>query len=99
MGQSSTERFSVTSIILSRFILDLRHDPNEDPVTASHHTSIHFASRIQDNLGASLNSIWGSGAPRDSEEVEDRQLSDSPRGESASVNEDRMPESVLDHAK
>ena len=61
----------VTSIIISRFILDLRYNPEENGNAASHNqTTIQFASRIEGNLGASLNSIWGSGTSEDQGDAE-----------------------------
>ena len=58
------------SIILSHFILDLRYDPEEHSDVSAGQTSVRFASRVEGNLGASLNSIWGSGIQNDSEDEE-----------------------------
>ena len=40
------------------------------------------------NLGASLNGVWGSGTPEDSEDVEESQIPDSPEGHLTLENED-----------
>ena len=55
---------SITSILLSRFILDLRSvdlqqsDDSEGDLNVS---SIHFAGFIEGNMGASLHASWFTG--------------------------------------
>lgn len=63
---------SVRSIILSRFILDLRYDPGERSYSTRRYTELEFATReLGTGLGASLNTIWGSGIDGNQEDVED----------------------------
>ena len=74
---------SLTSILLSHFILDLRSIPlSEDDTSGSTHqvTSVRFASNIEGNLGASLDISWATGEERDidSEEDNDIAYSDNP---------------------
>ena len=64
----------ITSIILSRFILDLRRNPDEHTISAKTQSTIQFAERVEDVLGGSLNSIWGSGIDQDEGENERSQL-------------------------
>ena len=69
-------------------MLDLRYGPDEDPSTASNQTSIRFASRLQGNLGGSLNSVWGSGIPGDAEDVDVSHTPDNPEGDVVPEDED-----------
>ena len=74
---------SLTSILLSHFILDLRSIPlSEDDTSGSTHqvTSVRFATNIEGNLGASLDVSWATGEERDidSEEDNDIAYSDNP---------------------
>ena len=74
---------SLTSILLSHFILDLRSIPlSEDDTSGSTHqvTSVRFASNIEGNLGASLDISWATGEERyiDEEEDNDNVYSDNP---------------------
>ena len=68
---SEQEYYRIASIILSRFILDLRYDPNEHAGPTTIWISMHVASGIEGNMGAPLNSIWGSGLHNDQEDDED----------------------------
>ena len=76
--------FSLTSILLSHFILDLRSiiHLSEDDTSGSTHqvTSVRFASNIEGNLGASLDISWATGEERDIDEEEDDNIvySDNP---------------------
>ena len=76
--------FSLTSILLSHFILDLRSiiHLSEDDTSGSIHqvTSVRFATNIEGNLGASLDISWATGEERDIDEEEDDDsvYSDSP---------------------
>ena len=75
--------YSLTSILLPHFILDLRSIPlSEDESSGSTHqaTSVRFASNIEGNLGASLDVSWATGEERDidSEEDNDIAYSDNP---------------------
>ena len=66
--------YSLTSILLSHFILDLRSIPlSEDDTSGSTHqvTSVRFASNIGENLGGSLDISWATGEERDIDEEED----------------------------
>ena len=74
---------SLTSILLSHFILDLRSiHLSEDDISGSTHqvTSVIFASNIEGNLGASLDISWATGEERDIDEGEDTNIvySDNP---------------------
>ena len=65
---------SLTSILLSHFILDLRSiHLSEDDTSGSTHqvTSVRFATNIEGNLGATLNISWATGEERDIDEEED----------------------------
>lgn len=71
----------MTSISLSHFILDLRsiYLPASIPSTSSHrNTTLHFASNVQGNFGASLDDSWATGEERDIEEEEEIQYSENP---------------------
>ena len=75
--------YSLTSILLSHFILDLRSFPlSEDDTSGSKHqvTSVRFATNIGENLGGSLDISWATGEERDidSEEDNDIAYSDNP---------------------
>ena len=69
--------YSLTSILLSHFILDLRSIPlSEDDTSGSTHqvTSVRFASNIGENLGGSLDISWATGEERDIDEEEDNDI-------------------------
>ena len=69
--------YSLTSILLSHFILDLRSIPlSEDGTSGSARqvTSVRFASNIEGNLGASLDISWATGEERDIDEEEDNDI-------------------------
>lgn len=71
---------SITSVILSHFILDLRsiyHRPTQSLDSKSQQSSIQFASAIEGNIGATLNVSWASGEERITEDDE-IQYSDHP---------------------
>ena len=76
--------FSLTSILLSHFILDLRSiiHLSEDDTSGSTRqvTSVRFATNIEGNLGATLDMSWATGEERDidSEEDNDIAYSDNP---------------------
>ena len=75
--------YSLTSILRSHFILDLRsiHLSKEDTSGSTHQvTSVRFASNIEGNLGASLDVSWATGEERDIDEEEDNDIvySDNP---------------------
>ena len=75
--------YSLTSILLSRFILDLRSiHLSEDQSSGSTHqvTSVRFATNIEGNLGASLDISWATGEDQDIDEEEDNDIvySDNP---------------------
>ena len=75
--------YSLTSILLSHFILDLHSFPlSEDDTSGSTHqvTSVRFASNIGENLGGSLDISWATGEERDIDEEEDNDIvySDNP---------------------
>ena len=68
---------SLTSILLSHFILDLRSIPlSEDDTSGSTHqvTSVRFASNIRENLGGSLDISWATGEEQDIDEEEDNDI-------------------------
>ena len=48
----------ITSIILSRFILDLRQNAHEHQTSAPNPSTIRFSERVEDGLGGSLNTIF-----------------------------------------
>ena len=69
--------YSLTSILLSHFILDLRSIPlSEDDSSGSTHqvTSVRFATNIEGNLGATLDISWATGEERDIDEEEDNDI-------------------------
>ena len=69
--------YSLTSILLSHFILDLRsiHLSEDDSSGSTHQvTSVRFASNIGENLGGSLDISWATGEERDIEEEEDNDI-------------------------
>ncbi|KAK7688739.1 hypothetical protein QCA50_008278 [Cerrena zonata] len=71
----------LTSIILSHFILSLRstyHTTNNLSQTSSKQSSLHFASAVEGNMGASLSGSWSSNREEDEEEPEEVQYSDYP---------------------
>ena len=75
--------YSLTSILLSHFILDLRSiHLSEDDTSGSTHqvTSVRFASNIGENLGGSLDISWATGEDQDIDEEEDNDIvySDNP---------------------
>ena len=75
--------YSLTSILLSHFVLDLRSFPlSEDDTSGSTRqvTSVRFASNIEGNLGASLDISWATGEERNIDEEEDDDIvySDNP---------------------
>ena len=69
--------YSLTSILRSHFILDLRsiHLSKEDTSGSTHQvTSIRFASNIGENLGGSLDISWATGEERGIDEEEDNDI-------------------------
>ena len=76
--------FSLTSILLSHFILDLHsiiHLSEGDSSGSTHQvTSVRFASNIEGHLGASLDILWATGEERGIDEEEDNDIvySDNP---------------------
>ena len=75
--------YSLTSILRSHFILDLRsiHLSEDDSSVSTHQvTSVRFASNIEGNLGASLDTSWATCEERDIDEEEDDNIvySDNP---------------------
>ena len=63
--------FSIGSIILSRFILDLRsiYSSDADPTLSNENTSaLQFAAGVEGNMGATLSNDWFSGSQRNTEE-------------------------------
>ena len=56
---SSLHRF--TSIILSHFILDLRHGTDGNQMSIPNQTTVQFAHKVEDGLGTSLNNTWWDG--------------------------------------
>ena len=61
---------SIRSIILSRFILDLRDKSEEDSASLPPQSALTFAQRLEDSLGGSLNSIWGGGMNEEDSQVQ-----------------------------
>ena len=75
--------FSIGSIILSRFILDLRsiYSSDADPTLSNENASaLQFAAGVEGNMGATLSNDWFSGRQRNTEEDEEIQYADSPFG-------------------
>ncbi|KAK7688753.1 hypothetical protein QCA50_008292 [Cerrena zonata] len=71
----------LTSIILSHFILSLHstyHTTNNPSQTSSKQSSLHFASAVEGNMGASLSGSWESNRDDDEEDTEGVQYSDYP---------------------
>ena len=69
--------YSLTSILRSHFILDLRsiHLSKEDTSGSKHQvTSVRFASNIGENLGGSLDISWATGEEQDIDEEEDNDI-------------------------
>ena len=69
--------YSLTSILLSHFILDLRsiHLSKYDTSGSAHQaTSVRFATNIEDHLGAGLNVSEATGEERDIDEEEDNDI-------------------------
>ena len=65
--------FSITSIILSRFILDLRRMSDNHLLSVTNRSSLQFAERVEDGLGGSLNSFWDNGTDGNNAEDENSQ--------------------------
>ena len=63
----------ITSIILSRFILDLRCASSEHEASVTTQPTLQFAERIEDGLGGSLSIIWGSRIDQNQDGNEDSQ--------------------------
>ena len=57
--------YRITSIILSRFIIDLRQNVEEHSSSVSNHGTLEFAQKVEDGLGGTVRSIWGSGTHED----------------------------------
>ena len=75
--------FSIGSIILSRFILDLRsiYSSDADPTLSNENASaLQFAAGIEENMGATLSNDWFSGRQRNTEEDEEIRYTDGPFG-------------------
>lgn len=73
--------YSLHSILLSHFILDLRsiYPTASNPAQSSNKTtSLQFATNIEGNLGTSLDVSWATGEGRDIEEDEEIKYSDNP---------------------
>lgn len=73
--------YSLTSIILSRFILDLRsvyHTTHNISQSDSKQSSVCFASALEGNMGAALNASWRSSRDHNEEEAEGLQYSGYP---------------------
>ncbi|KAK7688747.1 hypothetical protein QCA50_008286 [Cerrena zonata] len=71
----------LNSIILSHFILSLRSTyltTNNPSQTSLKQSSLHFASAVEGNMGASLNGSWGSNREEDEENTEGVQYSEYP---------------------
>ena len=52
--------------------MDLRYDPGGSSYSTRRYTALEFATReLGTGLGASLNTIWGSGIDGNQEDVED----------------------------
>ncbi|KAK7688752.1 hypothetical protein QCA50_008291 [Cerrena zonata] len=71
----------LTSIILSHFILSLKstyHIADNPSQTSSRQSSLHFASAIEGNMGASLSGSWGSNREEDEDDTEGVHYSDYP---------------------
>ena len=69
--------YSLTSILLSHFILELRsiHLSKYDTSGSAHQaTSVRFATNIEENLGASLHVSWAAGEQPDIDGEEDNNL-------------------------
>ena len=69
--------YSLTSLLLSHFILDLRsiHFSEDDTSGSTHQvTSVRFVSNIEGNLGATLDISWATGEERDIDEEEDNDI-------------------------
>ena len=69
--------YSLTSVLLSHFMLDLRsiHLSKDDTSgSARQVTSVRFATNIEENLGASLDVSWATGQERDIDEEEDNDI-------------------------
>ena len=56
--------------------MNLRSNKDEDATSAPNHPTIEFARRVEDGLGGSLNSIWGSDVDEEEREVEGPELID-----------------------
>ncbi|CAL1697966.1 unnamed protein product [Somion occarium] len=73
---------AISSILLSRFILDLRfvHLGKSDESSGNVGSSIHFVSAVAGNMGAALDGSWVSGRSSDhaAEETETIQYSENP---------------------
>ena len=69
--------YSLTSILFSHFILDLRsiHFSKDDTSGSTHQvTSVRFASNVGGDLGGSLDVSWATGEERDIDEEEDNNI-------------------------
>ena len=56
--------------------MDLRSNKDEGATSAQNHPTIEFARRVEDGLGGSLNSIWGTSSDDEEGEGEDPELID-----------------------
>ena len=56
--------------------MDLRSNKDEGATSAPNHPTIEFARRVEDGLGGSLNSIWGSRVDEEGAERKDPGLID-----------------------
>ncbi|KAK7688652.1 hypothetical protein QCA50_008190 [Cerrena zonata] len=72
---------TLISIILSRFILSLRciyHTTNNPAESSSKYSSVHFASAIEGNMGATLSDSWAEGREESDQGLEEIQYSEYP---------------------
>ena len=56
--------------------MDLRSNKDEGATSAPSHPTIEFARRVEDGLGGSLNSIWGTSSDDEEGKGEDPELID-----------------------
>ena len=75
--------YRINSILISRFIIDLRsiYLSRPDAYTTGKNnsaTTIQFAARIEGNVGASLDDSWATGEERDDGEDEEVRFSENP---------------------
>ena len=83
--------YRVTSIILSHFILDIRHNADEPTTSTSNISTLEFMQQMDDGLGGPLSRTWRNDMNEDWEENESPESSGLPQ---ILLTEQHDPESM-----